>query len=87
MQISMEIISNEDMIYVQWYFYKRKSGYIITAPTKEQLEDFYETITASDPYHESFVLVVRKEDIKNIRFIDDYIIDNVLPHLFSDLYC
>lgn len=80
------ITAAKDVIYVQWYFYKRKPGHIITSPTTEQLEDFYKTITACDPYHESFVLAVRKEDIEDIRFIDIDIKNNVLPRLFSDLY-
>jgi hypothetical protein len=73
----------ENKIYYQWYPYRFKGGYYIKNPTESALEMFYENVKASDPNHESFVLIMDTEVIKinsYISAIDEYVKRNVLPY-------
>lgn len=74
----------QGLIYVQWYPYKYRSGYCIINPSEEALEKFYENVRASDPMHESFVLILGQTETYgnlNMRTIDEYIKERILPKL------
>ena len=69
-----------NLIYVQWYPYKKHSGFCIMNPSEDALEKFYENVNASDPYHNSFVLMLNLDSNSlNMRTIDEYIQHDVLP--------
>ena len=72
-----------EIFYVQWYPYRNRSGFCIKNPTENALEEFYENVRASDPYHDSFVLILRIDaNSLNMKTIDEYI-QYALPILFS----
>ena len=73
-----------NLIYYQWYPYRFKGGYYIENPTYEALETFYENIMASDPKHESFVLIfyIENNDL-NLKTIDEYVKETILPYFFK----
>lgn len=76
MQQLQDWCKNQDLIYVQWYPYRMCSGYCIVNPSEEALEKFYENVRASDPKHESFVLILGKTETYlnlNMMTIDEYI--------------
>ena len=76
MQQLQDWCKSQDLIYVQWYPYKMCSGYCIANPTEIALERFYEYVRASDPKHESFVLILGNTKIyssSNMKTIDEYI--------------
>lgn len=69
-----------NLIYVQWYLYKKRSGFFIINPSEDALEKFYENVNASDPYHNSFVLILSIDpNSLNMKTIDEYIRYDVLP--------
>ena len=79
------IMKRENTIYLQWYPYRFKSGYMIEAPTEEALEKFYENVRASDPEHQSFVLTMDRQIVNsniNMKLIDEYVKESVLPFLY-----
>ena len=62
------------IIYVQWYPYDNCSGYYIENPSEDALKKFYENVNASDPYHNSFVLILGLDaNSLNMKTIDEYI--------------
>ena len=74
----------QGLIYVQWYPYRHCSGYYIENPSEKALEKFYENVRASDPMHESFVLILGQTETYgnlNMRTIDEYIKEMILPKL------
>ncbi len=74
-----------NLIYVQWYPYKNRSGFCIINPSEDALEKFYENINAADPYHNSFVLILSLDSNSlNMKTIDEYIQYDVLPFLFEN---
>lgn len=78
----------KNAIYLQWYPYKFKSGYYIENPTEEALKKFYENVRASDPFHESFVLVMDRQIVNkniNILTIDECARKNVMPYLVNNI--
>ena len=77
----------KDLIYVQWYPYRNRSGFYIENPSEDALEKFYENVNASDPYHNSFVLKLGRDETYSsldMRTIDDYIQHDILPFLFKE---
>jgi len=74
-----------NLIYVQWYPYKKRSGFYIINPSENTLEKFYENVDASDPYHNSFVLILGLDSNNlNMKTIDEYIQHDILPFLFKE---
>lgn len=76
--------ATQGLIYVQWYPYKRCSGYYIENPSEKALEKFYENVRVSDPQHESFVLILGQTETHsniNMKTIDEYIREIILPRL------
>lgn len=76
--------ATQGLIYVQWYPYRHCSGYCIVNPSEEALEKFYENVRASDPMHESFVLILGQPETYenlNMKTIDEYIKEMILPRL------
>ena len=76
--------ATQGLMYVQWYPYRRCSGYCIVNPSEEALEKFYENVRASDPMYESFVLILGQTEIYgnlNMKTIDEYIKEMILPRL------
>lgn len=74
-----------NLIYVQWYPYKKRSGFCIINPSEDALEKFYENVRASDPRHVSFVLTLSIDvNSLNMKTIDEYIRYDVLPILFEN---
>lgn len=74
----------QELIYVQWYPYRYHSGFYIKNPSEEALEKFYDNVRASDPMHESFVLILGQSETYenlNMRTIDEYIKEMILPRL------
>lgn len=73
----------DNLAYVQWYPYKFKRGFTMVCPTEKQIEQFYDCVRVSDPEHESFVILIKAEDINyNINLIDEFLKDSVFPFLF-----
>ena len=75
----------ETTIYLQWYPYRFKSGYMIEDPSEEGLEVFYNNVRVSDPYHESFILKINRRAVSpniNMMTIDEYVKKNILPYLY-----
>lgn len=76
----------QELIYVQWYPYRHCSGFYIENPSEKALEKFYENVRASDPQHESFVLILGQTETYrklNMKTIDEYIKEMILPGLLS----
>jgi len=75
----------QDLLYVQWYPFEKRSGFCIINPSEDALEKFYENVNASDPYHRSFVLILGQTETYNnlnMKTIDEYIQHDILPFLF-----
>lgn len=78
----MDKINREDCIYLQWYPHRFTSGYCIIFPTKKALEAFYENVRASDPCHESFVIIIDGRMVPanlDMATLREYVLKNVLP--------
>lgn len=78
----MDIINREDCIYLQWYPHRFTFGYYITSPTEKALEAFYENVRASDPRHESFVIIIDKRMVPanpHMATLREHVLKNVLP--------
>lgn len=74
----------QGLIYVQWYPCRHCSGFCIQNPSEKALEKFYENVRASDPQHESFVLILGQTETYgnlNMKTIDEYIKEMILPRL------
>ena len=74
----------QGLIYVQWYPCRRCSGFCIVNPSEKALEYFYENVRASDPQHESFVLILGQTETYenlNMKTLDEYIKEMILPKL------
>ena len=74
----------EDKIYCQWNPYRFRSGYCVVNPTDSEVEKFYEVVRASDPYHQTFVIVIPNDSNLHIQEVDEYIRRNILPYFFGN---
>lgn len=73
----------KDFIYVQWYPSWFRAGFVAQHPSKEDLEEFYDNVNASDPHHNSFVIMILEEKHIGLFEINQYIKDNILKCFFN----
>lgn len=78
-----EEYKDSDLTYIQWYPSQYRAGYVAQHPSKEDLEEFYDNVNASDPHHNSFVIIILEEKHIGLFDINKYVKDNILKCFFG----